>query len=162
MRRKLPLALSFALLAAPVAALQSDREQPIHIQADRVTVDETSKISTYEGNVELTQGSLHVTAERVEVHRATEGVQRVVATGAPVTFRQRPDNAQEDVRGQAQRVEYTGDKALLELIGEAHLWQGRDEFSGPRISYESDKNRVQAAGEGRVRAIIHPQNDNTP
>ncbi|MGE0080692.1 MAG: lipopolysaccharide transport periplasmic protein LptA [Thiohalomonadaceae bacterium] len=153
-----PWLVLLVLAASPVAALQSDREQPIHIQADRVLVDEARKVSTYEGNVELSQGTLRVTAERVEVLRSGNGVERLVATGAPVTFRQRPDNSEEDIRGQASRVEYTAASALLELIGDAHLWQGRDEFSGPRISYESGQNRVRAEGEGRVRAIIHPQN----
>ncbi len=158
MPRKSIALLLLVVLAGPASALESDRQQPIHIQADRVLVDETRKISTYTGNVELTQGTLHVTAEQVEVHRAEKGIRQLVATGAPVTFRQRPDGAEDDVRGQANRVEYYADKALVDLIGEAHLWQGRDEFSGPRISYESDRNRVRAAGDGRVRAIIHPQN----
>lgn len=153
-----PLLILLALLAGPAVALQSDREQPIRIQADRVLVDEARKVSTYEGNVELTQGTLHVTAERVEVLRSANGVERLVATGAPVTFRQRPDDSDDDIRGQAARVEYSAASALLELIGDAHLWQGRDEFSGPHISYESAANRVRAEGKGRVQAIIHPQN----
>lgn len=152
------LLLLLVLAAPPVAALQSDRNQPIHIQADRVLVDEARKVSTYEGNVELSQGTLRVTAERVEIVRSSNGVERLVATGAPVTFRQRPDNSDEDIHGQAHRVEYTAANALVELIGDARLSQGQDEFSGPRISYESDQNRVRASGEGRVHAIIHPQN----
>jgi lipopolysaccharide export system protein LptA len=150
------------LLCAPALALglASDREQPIQIQADRVMIDERQRVSTYEGGVELSQGTLRVTAARVEVHRGEE-LERVIATGSPVTFRQQPDEG-EEIRGQSQRVDYQAAKSIIELTGEAHLWQGKDEFSGPRIVYDAVRSLVRAEGQGgsggRVSATIHPRN----
>lgn len=153
-------AATLLLLVPSLAlALASDREQPIRIEADRVMIDEKQRISTYEGNVELVQGTLRVTATRVEVYRGEE-LERVIATGAPVTFKQQPDSGKE-IRGQSQRVDYQASKSTIELSGEAHLWQGDDEFSGPRILYDAERSVVRAEGEGgsgRVSATIHPRN----
>jgi len=148
------------LLLAPALALAlaSDREQPIRIQADRVVIDEKQRVSTYEGNVELVQGTLRVTAARVEVYRGEE-LERLVATGAPVTFRQQPDEGKE-IRGQSQRADYQARNSVIELTGDAHLWQGNDEFSGPRIVYDAERSLVRAEGQGkggRVNATIHPR-----
>ena len=42
-------------------ALGSDRQQPIHIKADHITVNEKKGFSIYRGNVLMTQGTLRVT-----------------------------------------------------------------------------------------------------
>lgn len=157
----LPAGLLLALSLAPAAALglTSDRDQPIRIQADSVVIDERQRVSTYEGRVEFSQGSLHVTAARVEVRRNGEGVEQVVATGTPVTYRQRPDDSREEIRGSAERVDYQATRSIVELTGNARLWRGEDEFSGPRIVYEAQRNLVRAEGQskGRVSATIQPR-----
>lgn len=162
-RALLTLCLLAGLLAAPTAALclSTDRDQPMHIQADRVELDEKTGVSTYRGAVELSQGSLHLTADSLTVHRIGNKVERLVADGTPATFRQRPDNAVQDTHGQARHLEYRADDATIELSGQARLWNNGDEFSSARIVYDADQNRVRANGgeskDGRVHAIIHPR-----
>lgn len=164
-RRRLPAYILAGLLATPTVALclGTDRNQPMHIRADRVELDEKTGVSTYRGAVELTQGSLRLTADALTVQRAADKVERVIADGSPATFRQRPDNADHDIRGQALHLEYRSGDATVELTGQARLWQDKDEFSGTHIVYEADRNRVRAnggeAGDGRVHAIIHPQRE---
>ena len=42
------------LLAAPaVQAEKADRDKPVNIEADRVSVDDVKKLQTFEGNVQL-------------------------------------------------------------------------------------------------------------
>jgi lipopolysaccharide export system protein LptA len=149
--------LLLALASAPAWPLAADRQKPIEIQADRVVIDEKQHVSTYEGNVELTQGSLRVNAARVEVRRGEE-VDRVIATGEPVTFRQQTDEGRE-VRGQSRQVDYAAASSTVELTGDAHLWQGNDEFAGPKITYDTQRSLVRAEAQegGRVSATIHPK-----
>lgn len=152
------------LLAWPavVAALSSDREQPIHIEANRVELDERARTSTYTGSVQLRQGSLRLEADRLVVHRGEQSVQRMVAQGQPATFRQRADDSDTLIRAQADTMLYRADAGTFELTGDAHLWQGRDQFSGARIVYELERERVRAEGgadDGRVRVIIHPEQE---
>ena len=143
-------------------ALDADRRQPIRIEADRVEIDEQKGTSTYTGSVQVRQGTLRLEAERVVVHRGREALERIVARGAPATFRQQPEGADYLIRGQARQLRYNAAAATVELTGEAHIWQGRDEFSGARVVYELERERVRAEGgadDGRVRAVIHPRQE---
>ncbi len=159
---RLPVSLAAVLLALPLGAvaLSSDREQPIHITADRVELNEQTGISTYRGQVQVTQGSMVLEADRVVVYQREGELQRIEADGDPARLRQRPDEAAEDVRGAAAHIEYHADSASATLVGNAFLWRGRDEFRGERIDYETENNVVKAAGKDsseRVHAVIHPK-----
>ncbi len=161
-QRVLSLAATGLLLLLPHAAhsLASDREQPIHIRADRVTIDEARGTSTYQGDVELTQGSLKVQASRMLVIRGEAGLARIEAEGNPVRFRQRPDEARSDVHGSARRVEYFADAAEVVFKGDGRIVQNNDEFRGDHIVYDTQNNTVRASGgegDGRVHVIIQPQ-----
>lgn len=164
MSRHLELLLG-ALLALPTlaAALESDRQQPIQVQADRVEMDNRSGVSTYRGNVILDQGSLHMEADLLIVYRATAELDRIEAEGRPVRFRQRPEGATADVEGEALRLEYRAAEDRLLLQGAAWVQQGGDRFSGERIQYDTVLSRVQASGQdngsGRVHAIIQPRSE---
>lgn len=157
------LLLATAVLVVPAAAaLESDRGQPIQIEADRVEIDERQGTSTYTGDVQMRQGTLRLSAARVVVHRGGEALRHVVAYGDPATFRQQPEGADYLVRGQARELRYDAQAGEVQLTGQAHIWQGRDEFSGARVVYELERERVRAEGgeqNGRVRAVIHPKQE---
>ena len=53
-----------ALFTTLALGLPSDREQPIHISADKALRDEKKGITVYQGNVEMNQGSLRIEAVR--------------------------------------------------------------------------------------------------
>lgn len=161
--------LSPALIAAllllgcctlPAQALPEDREQPIRLQADRASFDQDSGVSTYEGNVEVSQGSMYLGATRATVHFDTDGrFQRMEATGDPARFRYRPSAERPPINGTGRRIEYDIDTARVIVSGSAHFIQGGDEFTGDRIVYDLDRNQVNASsGEGRrIEFIIQPR-----
>lgn len=47
-----------AALAPAAGAEKADREKPVNLEADRVTIDDAKQVATFEGNVVLTQGTL--------------------------------------------------------------------------------------------------------
>ena len=70
----------FLLMCSAVApALESDRSQPIRIQADAAMVDEKKGASIYQGDVIITQGTLEVTADEVEIYTADNEVIQIIA-----------------------------------------------------------------------------------
>lgn len=167
MRRRegLLVLIGMCALAGKAYALSSDKEQPIHIEADSVVIDEGRGISTYRGNVRYTQGSAHLTADEVIVYSADrKQVDKVEAKGSPATFRQRPDNTDEDIRGQSQRIDYFENEQLIVLEDQAHLWQGQNEFTGDRIEYRSNEEIVKALkapdSKSRVQVVIQPRQAN--
>jgi lipopolysaccharide export system protein LptA len=69
----LAVCCALALLSATSYAEKADREKPINLEADRVTVDDAKQLSTFEGNVVLTQGTMVIRGDRLEVRQDSEG-----------------------------------------------------------------------------------------
>jgi lipopolysaccharide export system protein LptA len=162
-------ALCASLLATPVQAEKADRDKPVNLEADLVTLDDIRKLSIYQGNVILSQGTLMLRADRVQVAQNAEGLERISATGRPVAFRQKLDGRDEFIEGFAERIEYNGISSQLELIGQARLRRGGDELRGAQISYNADTEFYKVVGEpgaqtpsGRVRAVIRPKPRSEP
>jgi len=155
--------------AAPTAhADKSDREKPMNIEADRMLVDDSKKESVFEGNVVLTQGTLRLEGDRVNVRQDADGFQFGIAYGRPAKFRQRRDGTDDYIEGYADRLEYDGKKDMLQMFGVARLTKGNDEVRGDYISYNAKTEFFQVLGggtaaatpanpAGRVRAVILPK-----
>jgi lipopolysaccharide export system protein LptA len=156
--------LCAALLASPAHAEKADRDKPVNLEADSVTLDDIKKISIYQGNVILSQGTLLLRADRVQVTQNASGLDKVSATGHPVAFRQKLDGRDEFIEGFADRIEFDSVNNQLELIGQARLQRGGDELRGTQISYNANTGFYKVIGQpnaqtpsGRVRAVIRPK-----
>jgi lipopolysaccharide export system protein LptA len=154
-------AICFLSLPHPAWALSSDRDEPINIEADSATLHEKSGNSTYRGNVHLRQGTLHLTGDTMTVEMRDDRIEKIVLTGSPATYVQRPDNSDEDQHARAGRVEYYATEERLILLENAHIWQsGNEEFSSERIIFNLADNTVNAGGGGsgdRVRITLQPR-----
>ncbi len=156
--------LCAVLLATSAHAEKADRNKPVNLEADTVTLDDVKKISVYQGNVIMSQGTLMLRADRVQVTQNADGLDKVSAIGRPVAFRQKIDSGDEFIDGFANRIEYSGVTGQLELIGQARLRRGGDELHGAQISYNANTGFYKVVGQpnaqtpsGRVRAVIRPK-----
>lgn len=158
-------AVGLLSLCTPAQAERADRDKPVHVESDTVRMDDLQKIAVYEGKVILTQGTLRVQADRVEVRQDAEGFLTGTALGKPVHFRQRLDGKGDWVDAWANRVEYDARKNQVRLIGDAFLKKGEEELRGDLITYDARSELYQASGglpgqkPGRVRAVIMPYKD---
>jgi lipopolysaccharide export system protein LptA len=157
-------ALCAALLASPARAEKADRDKPVNLEADMVTLDDIRKVSVYQGNVILSQGTLMLRADHVQVTQNAGGLDKLSATGRPATFRQKLDGSEAFIEGFANRIEYDSVNSQLEMIGQAQLRRGSDELRGAQISYNANTEFYKIVGQpdaktpaGRVRAIIRPK-----
>ena len=156
--------LCAVLLALPAQAEKADRSKPVNLEADTVTLDDIKKVGVYQGNVILSQGSLTLRADRVQVTQNANGLDKISATGRPAAFRQKVDGREEFIEGFSDRIEYDSANSQLELIGQAQLRRGGDELRGAQISYNSNTQFYKVVGlpdaktpSGRVRAVIRPK-----
>ena len=166
--RKEPLAVALALslaAAAPAGAERADREKEIVVGADRLTADDANRTSTFEGNVVVTQGTMRMTAAKVTVREDKDRFKFYVATGAPVTFRQKRDNVDEWVEGFAERAEFDDRNDVLKLFNHAKVKSNQNEINGDFISYDMRREVAQVSGappgsapppNSRVKVIITP------
>jgi lipopolysaccharide export system protein LptA len=159
-RRRLA-ALLLALLPTLAWGLSSDRSQPIHIEADKASLDESEGISTYSGNVLLRQGTLKLEGNRMTVYLKNNQVEKVVLAGQPASYSQRSDGEETDQHAVAGNIEYQAVAQRIILLGKARIWQDEaEEFSSDRIEVNLKNNTLNAGGDGpdgRVRIILQPQ-----
>lgn len=161
-RARLLLSLALSLAGLPALAEKADKNKPINIEADTVHMDEVNKVAVYDGHVILTQGTLTINAERIEIRQDDAGLSTGEARGNPVHFRQKVEGKDEYAEGWAKRMEYDGRGDKLRLMGEAHLKRGEEELRGNLITYDGKSESYQAQGgtsgaPGRVRAVIRPK-----
>jgi len=153
------------MLALPLAARAelADRDKPVNLEADTMTVDDVKKVSVYQGNVVLTQGTLMIRADKLVVTEGKDGSHHGTAHGNPATFRQKREGLDEYVEGFGQRIEYDSGKDVVELFTQARMKRNQDEVRGNYISYDGKTEFFKVIGgkeavtannpRGRVRAV---------
>jgi len=171
--------LAVAMLSAatmPALAEKADRDKPVNIEADRVSVDDVRKVQIFEGNVQLAKGSLVIRAERIVVSQDDGGYQRGVASGsagALASFRQKREGLNEYIEGEAERIEHDASGEKTEFFGHARVKSGLDEVRGQFISYDArtehyvvtsgpNGTRAPSGSRERVRAVIQPKTKESP
>jgi lipopolysaccharide export system protein LptA len=167
------LALLVAL-AAPAVAEKADRGKPMVIEADRGgSVDLQRQVVIYSGNVVITQGTMMLRAERVELREMPDGFRAASAIGSPgkpATWRQRRDGVDETVEGAAERIEFDGRADTLRFIGSGTVRRLRagsvaDEIAAATILWDNTAEVFRVEGgeatpanpTGRVRAVLSPR-----
>lgn len=166
-RLLLPLCLLWLCHAQPSLAERADRNQPMHLEANTVNVDDANQISTFEGNVQLLQGTLSIQADKIVVTQDKDGFQYCTAIGRLAHFRQKRDGANEYVEGYGERIEYNTHSEVAEFFGQARIRREGDDVSGDHIVYSTRTEVFQVSGareqstdkpgSGRVTLIIQPQ-----
>lgn len=161
-----------ALIAAILLALstsclaeRADREQPIQLEADQVTIDDISHTSTFVGNVRLTQGTMKLVGDRIEVFRKADGFKLVKIYGDTASFRQKRENLDEYIEGFGERIEYDTSNATVDFYGLARVKRALDEVRGDHITYSMKTETFQVSGSPassdapaqRVRAVLLPK-----
>jgi lipopolysaccharide export system protein LptA len=171
------LLLASALMLQPAAAEKADKDKPVNLEADRITVDDAKKLHILEGNVVLVRGTLVIKTDKLIVTQDAEGFQKGVAYGGAgglARFRQKREGREEWVDGEAERIEHDAKTEKTDLFVRAYVKSGMDEVRGQFISYDgrtenylvtSGPNGTSAAAAGkpdRVRAVIQPKKDGKP
>lgn len=161
------LAALLALFTQAVQAERADRDKPVNLESDTVEVNDLSKVSVYQGNVRLTQGTLLITADKLVVTQDDEGFSKSTAYGNPTYFKQKRDGVDELTEGWALRLDYDAKRDKVEMFTQARIKRGSDEVRGNYIAYDGLTESYRVIGgkeasteynpKGRVRAVIQPK-----
>ena len=158
-----PLAVIAALVLAPFAspgyALQSDRQQPLEINADSTDGTLGDGKAELRGNVLIRQGSLLISADVAQVEKVEGRVRQVILTGEPVHLEQEIEQ-QGRVQATARRIEYRVATGLVTLTGSADVQHPQYRVSGDVLNYDLNVQHFQGSGEqenGRIRIELDPE-----
>jgi lipopolysaccharide export system protein LptA len=138
-----------SLLSSLTIAMPGDAEKPIEIEAESVVVDESTGFNQFMGDAVVTQGSLVLSAELIEVQTSDEEVGSMVAKGSqqkPAKYTQSQPNQARFIEASAIEITYDVEKGIVFLIGDAHLVQGFDSFSGETLEYDINNDKVFVKG----------------
>lgn len=150
--------LLLAFAAAPASAKSTDRQQPMDVQADRSdALLGDAGVSTLDGNVVITQGTMKVSADHAEIHQAAGEPSQVVLTGNPARLHQIADNG-EATDATAARIVYTLKDEMMVLTGNVEIVQPRGNLRGETVRYDINTGRLNGGGDGnRVQMRILPK-----
>lgn len=182
----IPMPLKYSLLAVacfalsvalPARAERADRTKPMVVESDgkeSASVDLARKLTVITGNVVVTQGTMRINADRIEVREDPPGRFQANAKGnptKPAVFRQKRDRVDEIVEAESQRIEYDGGSERVRFIGDARLRVLRagvvsDEASAATIVYDQRADTIVFEGgapasagapPGRARLVFVPR-----
>ncbi|OGT79857.1 MAG: lipopolysaccharide transport periplasmic protein LptA [Gammaproteobacteria bacterium RIFCSPLOWO2_02_FULL_61_13] len=133
------------ILAPPVHALSTDKDQPIEVEADTAELDDVKNVSIYRGNVIVIQGSIRMTGDLMTVYQTdSDDLDHLIMEGNPATYKQLPDDSKIHDEARALRMEYHEIKNKVILINQAVVTQEGLRFSGDRIDYDTELSKVKA------------------
>ena len=145
--RTIVLLIAACLALAPAArAEKADREKDIVVNADHLYGDDANHTSTFEGNVVITQGTMRMTANKVTMREDAERHKFYIAYGTPVTFRQKRDNVDEYIEGNAQRAEFDDLNDIVRLYEKARVTSNSNVINGEYIQYDMRKELAEVQG----------------
>lgn len=144
-------------LAGPLHALESDRQQPLLINADSTDGTLGDGKAILRGNVEIRQGTLLVRADVAEVEKADGRVRLVLLTGEPVLLQQEIEN-EGLVSATARQITYQVASGLVTLTGAADVNHPQYHISGEVLTYDMNQQHFRGSGgNGRVRIQLAPE-----
>ncbi|GGW80953.1 lipopolysaccharide transport periplasmic protein LptA [Alteromonas halophila] len=155
------LAISLWISTVPLAvATDSDFSKPIKVDSKSQFVDGKNKTSLFKEDVRITQGTLVIDAEEVEVIASQgEGREIFVARGNPASYSQKMEDGA-TVNARANEIRYEVDKRTISLNGSAELRQNTSMVRGDKITYDMATEQLLATGEdgeGRVTTVFQPE-----
>lgn len=155
------LGLVLTLFTGLAQALPDDRDQPIHITADKALRDEKQGVTVYTGNVQMDQGSMRITADTLTIYHVTEEADKIVAEGRPARMQQQPELDKGPVHAHAEVIEYFRDEERVHLQSNARVEQDGAVVAGDSIDYLIAEQLVKADSDqtlegNRVQVIIPP------
>lgn len=143
-------------------ALDTDHNQMLEIQSNTAELDENKGTAIYRGAVELSQGSLLITAQTLTIYNSAEGVSKVIAEGDPAKYSQTINENKEPVHAHAMEITYYPADEKLVLSKHAKLTQGGSLFEGDKIDYDIQKQRLTANGGTNTEHSTRANNGTQP
>ena len=151
---------------APAFAKQADRAQPMQVRAKHFDgFQKPNSVSTLQGDVVITQGSLRATGDEAKVYLdAATQISHVLITGAPAHIQQLDDSGNL-MQGHAAHIDYDSVHGIAVLSGDAEVTQkGRGTAHGDKLTYNTQTSLMtgESAGDGMVHMTFLPKPREAP
>jgi len=154
--------LALMVYSPDLLASSSDFQKPITVDARTQSMDGKNKITRFKDNVKITQGSLVIEADEVEVSaKGGEGREIMIARGNPARYSQTMDDGSK-VEAKARELRYELAKRTISMTGDAQIKQNTSLVQGDSITYDMMKEQLLATSSdenenSRVKTVFSPE-----
>ncbi|WP_395340621.1 lipopolysaccharide transport periplasmic protein LptA [Ningiella sp. W23] len=143
-----------------LSTISTDFSLPVTVDSRDQSIDGKNKTSIFIENVVIRQGSLELTADKVEVDASQgSGQEIIIASGKPASYRQRKDDGSW-VNASANEIIYKVAAKSLSLDGDALIMQNEVSVTGDLIVFDMTKEQILASSDENsqeaVRTVISP------
>ncbi len=156
------LASLFFTLSAPASAAKKDLIQEITIKSKRQSADLKNKIASYLDEVSITQGSISIIADVVQVYSQIDDKTKIesdtyLAKGNPAIFKQQLEDGSL-ISLQANEIKYQPDLNIITVSGNAQVKQAGSKVTGETITYNTLSEKLEAISSDNesVTTILQP------
>lgn len=153
------LALSFT---TPSFAAKKDLTEEITIKSKRQSADLKNKIASYLDEVSISQGSIAIHADIVQVFskpnkKTGKSFDTYLAKGKPAIFQQQLEDGSL-ISLQANSIKYQPDINIITVSGNAQVKQAGSKVTGETITYNtlSEKLEAQSNSDDTVTTVLQP------
>jgi len=154
------LFLCLLSLSLPLMALESDRQKPLEVNANSTDGTLGDGVTTLRGNVDIRQGTLHITADEAEVRKTDGRVSSITFRGEPAFLEQQIEE-QGLVQARAAVIDYQVASGLVTLTGNADVRHPQYQISGELLTYDLNIQHFQGSsdenGNGRIHIRLDPE-----
>lgn len=163
------LVVSGIILLFSTVMAAENKQDPIHIEADRMVSQEQDRAVIFRGNVDARQGELLIRADEMTVYYEQEESNKQASAGGDIKHLVCKGNvqiSQGDWVGTGGRMDYVANERKVVLTQNPKALKGQNMVSGEKIIYYLDDGRSvvdgqasldgQGSGSGRVKAVIQP------
>lgn len=152
---KLLIGFAFMLPTVTIAA-QADFDKEIKIVAKRQASDLKNKIASYLEDVKITQGTLTIEADLVQVSNEPGSDNKFyLAKGQPARFSQLLDDGQK-IELKANEISYSPATSIITIKGNASISQEGSIVTGDIIIYNIATEQLTAESNDSVTTILQP------
>lgn len=142
----------------------TDKDAPLHIEADQLEMREKDSVSIYHGNVKITKGTMKISGDKIIIKNKDGRLHKIHINGKPATFYQLND-LDEIISAESYIMDYKAKTGVLELKEKALLLKNKNRFSSEHIIYNTLDDIVKAGNHNtpdsqekpRVKITIHPE-----
>lgn len=149
--------LYFICLPLQAADAAADR---IRIQADSMSMDINSGISTYSGNVRFEKHDIALSGDRIIINENKNGQMTVRVNGTPARYEQNSGN--ETTRAESSNMQFDNSSGVLTMNTSARLEQNSQVIESEMIEFDTQRKVLLAGGNkpggnSRVNIILNQQ-----
>jgi lipopolysaccharide export system protein LptA len=125
----------------------AENVEKIYIDADYMQLNIETGYSVYTGNVNIKQGELILTGDKVTIQQSREEVERITVSGKPAHYNHITDKG-ENIQAESEKMVYTASQNKLVMTINANLKQPDHQVSSQKIVYDTEK-KIVIAGDKR-------------